>query len=68
MDREHYRTNQEAVVEKNRILTAVDLALEAEKGIAKRLRDLKDALESGQESEAMRIAREITKAKVRRAA
>lgn len=53
---------------KDRILTAVDLALDAEKGIAKKLCELKKALESGQESEAMRIARDITKAKVRRAA
>jgi hypothetical protein len=48
--------------------TVIALALEAEKGLAQKLRQLKMALEAGQETEAMRIAREITKAKVRRAA
>lgn len=48
--------------------TVIALALEAEKGLAQKLRQLKTALEAGQETEAMRIAREITKAKGRRAA
>jgi hypothetical protein len=49
-------------------LAVITIALEAEQGLAQKLRNLKAALEAGQESEAMRIAREITKARVRRAA
>lgn len=46
----------------------VTLALQAGQGLAERLGAMKEALESGRDEDAMRIAREITKAKARRAA
>lgn len=48
--------------------TVIAVALQAGQGLAERLGAMKEALESGRDEDAMRIAREITKAKGRRAA
>lgn len=41
----------------------IALAMKAERKIAEKLHALRDALEAGQDEEALRIARDITKAK-----
>lgn len=54
-------------MERPEITTAVEVAQAAGHRLAERLADLRRALEAGEDAEALRLAREITKAE-RRAA